>query len=673
MSDAPKFEVQVLLHADELLVQTQVVGVDNGPSGWIKVPLPFKKLAGQLAAHDEDAVEYGRVLTGALFQSEVSRSFRRALGHGADRFRIILDPEDRRLAGVRWECLFNPIEGTALPIAQNAGFAFSRYTASALEFRPRPPLTTMNRAIIAIANPNGLEALGLPKINPVSPITEILSGWTIDDISGDQRPVSIDSISASNLEGCNLLYLCCHGAFLKNGPVVYLEKNGPTREVEYVPVQDFVEHLTHDGRFLPGCIFIGSCNSLSEDPSIGATELTNTLAGLLTRVGAHAVIAMQGEVGQQFVSQFARAFFTALSKHGLVDVAMNVARYELRHSPDWWRPALYMARRETSWPGIAAGSPLQSVEPLMRLIRRDEVCPIIGPGAATYIIGEREYLARTLANEVQFPLNDPYAADLPKVNRFLDLDSRENTQAAVAATIRQILRETFQFNYAELALPLNHLFRMARARSVDRGATDIYGMLAELQLSVYVTTEPWGLLEQALLERGHAPVVEICRWNDRIPASPAIWDGGTYIPKPECPLVFCLFGVWSEPSSLVLSDYDQMEFLAACASKPTIMPSELLAKLSESKHLYLGFDTEEREFQFLLEVFRAIYLQSHPIEDWHTVVQVDLGARANRVEAAERYLTESLSPRFVSIHWAALDEFLERLHSSRPSDSVFPE
>ena len=63
------------------------------------------------------------------------------------------------------------------------------------------------------------------------------------------------------------------------------------------------------------------------------------------------------------------------------------------------------------------------------------------------------------------------------------------------------------------SLPLNKLMSDVWRIRYPEGTVSPYGVLASMPIPLYVTTQPWNLLAEALQAKGKDPQVESCRWK----------------------------------------------------------------------------------------------------------------------------------------------------------------
>jgi hypothetical protein len=157
---------------------------------------------------------------------------------------------------------------------------------------------------------------------------------------------TLGNIEAALRDGCDVLYLVCHGA-VTVGPQLWLETD--TGAEHCVAGSEFLGKL-NELETLPRLIVLASCASAGAGRDARTTD-AGALAVLgpgLVEVGVPAVLAMQGDVYMDTVAALIPPFFTELLRTGVIDQAAAVARSAARSSkrPDWWAPALFHRLRD---------------------------------------------------------------------------------------------------------------------------------------------------------------------------------------------------------------------------------------------------------------------------------------------------------------------------------------
>ena len=188
-----------------------------------------------------------------------------------------------------------------------------------------------------------------------------------------------------------------------------------------------------------------------------------------------------------------------------------------------------------------------------------------------------------------------------RLARELEEDNRSSSGNTLAALAQQY-EDTEGFGPTTLRATAEMVL-MSRLYS----PSTVHDQLASLPFSLIVTTGQDAMLEQALKTAGKTPVTH--RYHLRgdkrdnpefvLPCSPA------------SPVVFHLFGSAEEPSSLVLSENDVLDFLIKVVSERPPLPNSLLRVLKRvgQSFLFVGFGIRHWDLRILLKVLlRALEL-----------------------------------------------------------------
>jgi hypothetical protein len=353
MTEYPDLEIG--LHAQDadsyrVEARLRLAGVDAKQERLATVP-SFD--IDDLGADASDPDAYGRKLTKLLFASESQRSFLDAAwaavassGLASLRLRLNVGPTLPELHNLRWETLRHPYQ-LDRRLATDENILFSRYLGSqdwrAVRPQPRGDL----RALVLIANPANLASLQ-PQGRSLAPVDvdgELerarigLAGIPLTSLASGGS-ATLEGIDAGLRDGCDILYLVCHGALLKGEPHLWLED-----EAGNVAVTAGAELVTRMGemRQTPRLVILASCQSAGDGDEWASTD-GGALAALgprLAKIGIPAVVAMQGDVMMRTVAKFMPVFFEELQRDGQIDRAVAVARRTVRDQPDWWVPVLF--------------------------------------------------------------------------------------------------------------------------------------------------------------------------------------------------------------------------------------------------------------------------------------------------------------------------------------------
>jgi len=170
--------------------------------------------------------------------------------------------------------------------------------------------------------------------------------------------------------------------------------------------------------------------------------------------------------------------------------------------------------------------------------------------------------------------------------------------------------------------------------SFDQGRQDPLLVLADLPLSIYVTTCQHYFIEMALIKAKKEPRTRICPWRDGLLDEPFfLTDEGQleldkkHQPSPNQPLVYHLHGFDQFPNSLVLTEDDFLEFLVAISRdkgrNTDPIPPKIREALVQSSLMLLGFHLRSWDFKTLFwgliktdfkRDYRSISVQLDPEE-----------------------------------------------------------
>ena len=624
-------------------------------------------------AHDVAA--YGKKLTEYFFASPtVQTAFAQARASTQTldaplRMRLLIGPSAPELHNLRWETLRDPQDGSPLSTSEN--LLFSRYLSS-LDWRPvrlcsKGKLTAM----VMVANPSDLAEYNLAAVDIAGELERAKGGLGEIPLKALPEPESgqratLDDLLA-NLRGSeyDILYLVCHGAMVKDEPWLWLEDDqGKVARVSGSELAIRLKELVER----PRLVVLASCESAGD----GTGDALSALGPRLAEAGIPAVLAMQGNISMQTVSEFMPVFFLELQRDGQIDRAMAVARGAVRQRPDHWMPALFMRLKSGRlWYVPGFGDDEEEFEKWASLAGfiEDKTCtPIVGPGLIEAMLGSRSEMASRWAEKHGFPLAPQDREVLPRVAQYV-LTSQSPAYLPVA--LREALRDEILRRYPtdlpdELqqakswsnAKMMQALGLVAERYSKDNPA-DPYRLLAQLRLPIYINAGQTDLMTQALIEAGAEPEIRICPWNKWIPKEKAIYEDTPTVDKP---LVYHLFGHMSVANSLVFSEDRFFDYLIGVTLNKSLIPSAVRAALSSTSLLFLGFQMDDWEFRVffrflmaqegreMLKFFSHAAAQIEPDED-----------RIIDVKRARRYLEEYFEGENIEIFWGSTKEFLESL------------
>jgi hypothetical protein len=645
-----------------------------------------------LSSRSRDPAAYGRLLTENLFHDpEMGEFFALVSGKAPDlRLRLFVGPNVPELHALRWETLRHPRDADA-SLVTNERLLFARYLAGSgyrsdheIRLRARSELT----ALVVIGNPADIARYQprFPTLAPIDAAGELGRAQTglgnIPITALVREPPTalanlvvgkptLDNLVERVREGCDVLYLVCHGAIVEDRPQLWLEdEQGNAARVEG---QELMLRLS-DLRQLPRLVVLASCQSAGDGVEPGAFELS--LGPRLAGGGIPAVLAMQGDITRETVAQFMPAFFQELRRDGLADRATAVARGSVRDRPDSWKPVLFVRPRSARlWysPGFGEGGEGDDHwPPLLRGISRQECVPILGPGVHEALLGSPREIARHWAEEFGFPLAPSDREELPQVAQFLLVQHkskflhdefqryiRDSLLERYPDQIPLALRETKEPPLATVVAAIGEHLRAANP-------VDPHNLIASLDLPLYVTTSPGNLLYEALRARGKEPRVEVGRWNRQTTRLPSVFETDpTFEPSAQQPLIYHVFGTFDQPGSIVLTEDDYFDYLIGLTRNEDLKLAQFIAsRLNNSLLLFLGFRMDDWRFRVLFRTIRSQEGVEHQADFSHLAVQFDPeDDRIISPARARRYLERYYTGADVDIYWGGVDDFITELAS----------
>jgi hypothetical protein len=129
-----------------------------------------------------------------------------------------------------------------------------------------------------------------------------------------------------------------------------------------------------------------------------------------------------------------------------------------------------------------------------------------------------------------------------------------------------------------------------------------HGLLADLPLPIYLTTNYDDFMVRALKSRYRDARRELCRWNMLIENEPSVFDNN-FTPTVANPVVFHLHG-HTIPESIVLTEDDYLYFLANIGQEK-LLPRPIQQALTRSTCLFIGYRLADWNFRVLFQGLRA--------------------------------------------------------------------
>jgi hypothetical protein len=628
---------------------------------------------------------YGQTLTDSLFaQPGVRTPFDAARASAESlqvplRIRLLIDPRAAELQRVRWETLRDPRNGSFL--CANENVYLSRFALTG-DYQPvRLPLKSKLQSLLVVANPTDLSEY--PHLAPIDTQKELavarqglgeITSSMIPEEGLEQRASLEHMLDQLRENKYDILYLVCHGQIDKKGdPWLWLED--ADGKAARVAGAEFVQAIGNLADCRPSLIVLASCQSAGD----GTGQAMTALGPVLAVAGVPAVIAMQGSVSMDTATTFMSTFFEELNKHGIIDRATAMARAKVQKQPDFWMPVLFMRlERGSIWSGFTESAAFNKWPALCSLIEDKQLTPILGSGLFEPLLGSMREIARNWAKAYQYPMFPHEQNSLPQITQYLAIEQFEGfPKSELEKHLRKEIQEKHRADLpAELLLrsaSVDRLVNEIGAKRRQRVAWDVYRVLAELDLPVYITANLNQLLESALEEMGKKPRTIISPWNDYVLNSEPRYNSPTTVddpPTPESPLVYHLFGRLDQPDSVVLTEDDFFQYLIGVTRNIELVPMSVQEAMTNRALLFLGFHLEDWDFRVLFQSllsFEGGALRKSRRKNFVNIaVQLEPEGLANP-ETARRYLESYFVKEDIFLYWGSAEDFIKELMYYLPS------
>ena len=619
-----------------------------------------------------DPVADGQQLFALLLHDDVLRqAWSEAQGRSARRrVRLRIDAQAAELHALPWEQLHT---GTSM-LSATAQTPFSRYLPIALPWggavEERPI-----RVLAVVSNPSDLASAY--ELTPVDVEAEqALLAAAFDEVSEDQvtvdflePPVTLERLETALREGYHVLHYVGHGAFSqrRQRAVLFLQnEDGETNLV----ADDALMRMLARQDVRPRLIFLAACQSGTRATS----DAFQGLAPKLVAVGVPAVVAMQDVVTVETAQQCGATFYRRLMEEGQVDVALNAARSTLLSAdrPDAAVPVLFMrlkSARLWSAEADARGEVLGGQNPrvfwtgLLRMIQRGKCIPIIGPRVHGRWLPQPREVAGHWTDVHAYPYGDrivlPWVAQYLASNQGEDFPRYELLDTLVRHFYERLPEELQPDCPPEDVSAL--LETVGWEPLVSDDPNDPHEVLASLNLPLYVTTNPDSFMAAALATHGRDPQREICPWHRDLDwLSSRFEDDPNYVPTPDAPLVYHLFGHDEVPESLVLTADHYLDFLVKISAEMERIPTYIRGALANSTLLFIGYSLYDWEFRVILRGLVATLNQRRRFK--HVAVQLDkTSGDAKSVDAVQHFLRQYFQDAEINVFWGTTRQFTAEL------------
>jgi hypothetical protein len=195
-----------------------------------------------------------------------------------------------------------------------------------------------------------------------------------------------------------------------------------------------------------------------------------------------------------------------------------------------------------------------------------------------------------------------------------------------------------------------------------RAPDEPHGVLADLPLKFYLTTNYDDFMDRALVSRYRDPKREFCRWNDLIREEPTLFEKEPgYEPTVARPLVYYLHG-HTDPNSVVLTEDDYLTFLAAMQD-PKLLPDVVRRAIASSSLLFIGYRMADWNIRVLLQGLRRLGQGLGGRGNLSVMVLVPPEGPDGTQEKMQDYLGRYYAAIDLRVYWGTARQFCGELAS----------
>jgi hypothetical protein len=276
---------------------------------------------------------------------------------------------------------------------------------------------------------------------------------------------------------------------------------------------------------------------------------------------------------------------------------------------------------------------------LLQRIKRGECTPFLGAGAAYPALPLGSTLAREMAERHQYPLENP--SDLVRVTQYVAVQTDP------------------------LFPKLEVLDAIAKAKPPDFALpNEPHGVLADLPLKYYFTTNYDDYMVRALVSRGKHPQRELFRWNSELAQThDSIFDTELeHEPTSAGPIVFHLHGHNEVPDSLVLTEDDYLDFLVNVSSNRCQVPHWIERALARNTLLFIGYSLADWSFRVIFQ--SLVNTRERSLQRGNFMVQVlplPPDAPEEERRRVQHYLDKYFNGKRIRVYWGTAAEFCQEL------------
>jgi len=276
---------------------------------------------------------------------------------------------------------------------------------------------------------------------------------------------------------------------------------------------------------------------------------------------------------------------------------------------------------------------------LLRRTKAGKCTPFLGAGACCGALPLGSEIAQEWAQKHCYPLKD--SSDLVRVAQFLAV--HYDPMFPKEHILDQLFENIEPPDFTEPDEP--------------------HGVLADLPLPIYMTTNYDDFMVRALKSRNKDPKRELCRWNRLVKDRPCIFESEPgFRPTVANPVVFHLHGHNEVVESLVLTEDDYLDFLVSISRDQALLPPRIQEALTGASLLFIGYKLADWDFRVL---FRGLVMSTEPSLRRISVTVQLLPVPSDAPEATkkrvQKYLDKYFNKMDVRVYWGTAREFSAEL------------
>jgi hypothetical protein len=203
-----------------------------------------------------------------------------------------------------------------------------------------------------------------------------------------------------------------------------------------------------------------------------------------------------------------------------------------------------------------------------------------------------------------------------------------------------------------------------------KSADEPHGILASLQLPIYITTDYHNFMFAALKSYLKDARQEFCRWNDSVKNEPSAFDSQpakgeiSSFPDAANPVVFHLYGHTGLKESLVLTEDDYLQFLIETSKYPQRIPPPIQGAFTRTS-LFLGYRLTDLEFRVLLrsvaDRLKLSMARHVSVQVIHVGNEPQTDKQIAQLAKTQEYLSGYCKECKITTYWGKTHDFLVEL------------